>query len=216
MGGNIAMVSKIELCLHVVQRWGFSFLLGIVSMGICPVSAEVLITTDFESGTLSDWTVFSTSNGTLGGKGFPIVALCDLGNPVSPSHCLQVQVGQLHFSPAHDVQQGGGISLTTMTNAGLIQLSARVGATYHSPDYKRNLSGGLIEWVVDDEVIADLDVGPMEDGITVQHHFIGTVPVAAGRHIIQLRVTRPFQSGAGKPSPVQFIDDVVVELLSEP
>ncbi len=172
--------------------------------------------TDFESGTLSDWRVFSTSNGTLGGKGFPTISQCDLGNPGPTSYCLQVQVGQLHFAPAHAVQQGGGISLTTMTIAGLIQLSARVGATYHSPDYKRNLNGGLFEWVVDDQVIADLDVGPMEDGVTVQHHFIGTVPVAAGRHTIQLRVTRPFQSGAGKPSPVQFIDDVVVELLSEP
>ena len=216
MDGNIAMVSKIEWCLHAVQRWGFSVLIGIVSMGIWPVSAQVLITTDFESGTLSDWTVFSTSNGTLGSKGFPTVALCDLGNPGSPSYCLQVQVGQLHFAPAHDVQQGGGISLTTMTNAGLIQLSARVGATYHSPDYKRNLNGGLFEWIVDDHVIADLNVGPMEDGGTVQHQFIGKAPVAAGRHAIQLRVTRPFQSGAGKPAPVQFVDDVMVELLPQP
>ncbi|HSF08837.1 MAG TPA: hypothetical protein VLA60_05450 [Nitrospirales bacterium] len=210
------MVSKVELCLHAVQRWGFSFLIAMDLIGICPVSAEVLRATDFESGTLSDWTVFSTSNGTLGGKGFPTVAQCDLGNRGSVSHCLQVQVGQLHFAPAHEVQQGGGINLTTMTNAGLIQLSARVGATYHSPDYKRNLNGGLFEWVVDDQVIADLDVGPIEDGGTVQHHFIGKVPVAAGRHTIQLRVTRPFQSGAGKPSPVQFIDDVLVELLSQP
>ncbi|HQU29801.1 MAG TPA: hypothetical protein PKZ24_11570, partial [Nitrospirales bacterium] len=80
------MVSKIESCLYAVQRWGFSFLIGIVSMGICPVSAQVLLTTDFESGTLSDWTVFSTSNGTLGGKRFPTVALCDFGNPGSPSY----------------------------------------------------------------------------------------------------------------------------------
>lgn len=214
--GNTTMVSKIELCLHAVQRWGFSFLISILLMGICPVSAEVLMATDFESGILSDWTVFSTSNGTLGGKGFPTVALCDQGNPVSLSHCLQVQVGQLHFASAHDVQQGGGIELTTMTIAGLIQLSARVGVTYHSPDYKRNLNGGLFEWIVDDQVIADLDVGPMDDGGTVQHQFIGKVPVAAGRHTIQLRITRPFQSGAGKPAPVQFIDDVIVEFLSQP
>jgi hypothetical protein len=216
MEGNIAMVSKIEWCLHAVQRWGFFFLIGMVSIGICPVSAEVLMTTDFESGTLSGWTVFSTSNGTLGGQGFPTVALCDHGNPVSPSHCLQVQVGQLQYAPTHEVQQGGGIGLTTMTVSGLMQLSARVGVIYRSPDYKRNLNGGLFEWVVDGQVIADLDVGPVEDGGTVQHQFIGKVAVAAGRHTIQLRVTRPFQSGAGKPAPVQFVDDVMVELLSQP
>jgi len=216
MEGNIAMLSKTKLWLHAVQRWGFSFLIGMVSTGICPVSAEVLMTTDFESGTFSGWTVFSTSNGTLGGKGFPTVALCDHVNPVSPSHCLQVQVGQLHYAPTHELQQGGGIGLTTMTISGLIQLSARVGVTYHSPDYKRNLNGGLFEWVVDDQVIADLDVGPMEDGGTVQHQFTGKVPVPAGRHTIQLRVTRPFQSGAGKPAPIQFVDDVMVELLPQP
>lgn len=216
MEGNTAMVSKIKLWLHAVQRLGFLFLIGMASTEICPVWAEVLMSTDFESGTLSGWTVFSTSNGSLGERGFPAVALCDQGNSVSPSYCLQIQVGQLHFAPAHDVQQGGGIGLTTTTESGFIQLSARVGVTYHSPDYKRNLSGGLFEWVVDDHVIADLDVGPMEDGGTVQHQFIGKAPVAAGRHAIQLRVTRPFQSGAGKPAPVQFVDDVMVELLPQP
>lgn len=216
MEGNIAVFSKIEWWLHHVQRWGFSFLIGMVSTGICPVSAEVLMTTDFESGILSGWTVFSTSNGTLGGKGFPTVGLCNHGTPVSPSHCLQVQVGQLHYDPTGELQQGGGIGLTTMTNSGLIQLSARVGVTYHSHDYKRNLNGGLFEWVVDDQVIADLDVGPVDDGGTVQQLFSGKVPVAAGRHVLQLRVTRPFQSGAGKPAPVQFVDDVMVELLPQP
>ncbi len=64
--------------------------------------------------------------------------------------------------------------------------------------------------------IADLDVGPMEDGATVQHHFIGTVPVAAGRHTIQLRVTRPFSERCRQAGTGSVLDDVVVELLSEP
>jgi len=207
------MLSIIELWLHSVQRWGFSFLIGIVSAGVCPVSAEVLTTTDFESGDLSGWTAFPTSNGTLGGERFPSVAECDHAGMVSPSWCLQVQVGQLHYAPAHDVQQGGGIERTPMTGAGILQLSARVGATYHSPKNKRNLNGGLFEWVVDEQVVANLDVGPIEDGAVVQHQFTGKVPVAEGYHTIQLRVTRPFQSGTGKPAPVQFVDDVIVELV---
>jgi hypothetical protein len=211
--GNGVMFSIIELWLHRVQRWGFSFLIGIVSAGVCPVSAEVLMTTDFESGDLSGWTAFPTSNGTLGGEGFPSVAVCDHGGMVSSSRCLQVQVGQLHYAPAHHVQQGGWIERTTMTAAGILQLSARVGATYHSPKNKRNLNGGLFEWVVDEQVVADLDVGPIEDGATVQHQFTGNVLVTAGRHTIQLRVTRPFQSGTGQAAPVQFVDDVMVELI---
>jgi hypothetical protein len=171
------------------------------------------MTTDFESGDLSGWTAFPTSNGTLGGEGFPSVAVCDHGGMVSSSRCLQVQVGQLHYAPAHHVQQGGWIERTTMTAAGILQLSARVGATYHSPKNKRNLNGGLFEWVVDEQVVADLDVGPIEDSATVQHQFTGNVLVTAGRHTIQLRVTRPFQSGTGQAAPVQFVDDVMVELI---
>ncbi len=199
-----------------IRRWGICFFLGFVLSGVGYVSAEVLRTTDFESGDFSGWTAFSTANGTLGGKGFPSVAVCDHAGVISPSRCLQVQVGQLHYAPVHDVQQGGGIELATMTGSGILQLSARVGVTYDSPNKKRNLSGGLFEWVVDDEVVASLDVGPIEEGAAVQHQFTGTVPVTAGHHTIQLRMTRPFQSGIGQSAPIQFVDDVLVELISQP
>ena len=199
--------------LNRIRRWGICFFLGFVLSGVGSVSGKVLRTTDFESGDFSGWTAFSTANGTLGGKGFPLVAVCDHAGVISPSRCLQVQVGQLHYAPVHDVQQGGGIELATMTGSGILQLSARVGVTYDSPNKKRNLSGGLFEWVVDDEVVANLDVGPIEEGAAVQHRFTGTVPVRAGRHTIQLRMTRPFRSGTGQPAPVQFVDDVLVELV---
>jgi hypothetical protein len=187
---------------------------GLGNVGL--VSAEVLTTTDFESGNFAGWTTFSTSNGTLGGKGFPSVAECDHADSVSSSKCLQIQVGQLHYAPVLDVQQGGGIELTTMTGSGFIQLSARVGVTYDSLNKKRNLHGGLFEWVVDGQVIATLDVGPIEDGAEVQHQFTGKVSVAAGRHTLQLRVTRPFRSGTGQPAPVQFVDDVLAALIPQP
>ena len=196
-----------------IRRWGIGFLISFMLAGVGPVSAEVLTTTNFESGGLSGWTTFSTSNGTLGGEGFPSVAVCDYAGMVSPSRCLQVQVGQLHFGSVHDVQQGGGIARTTMTGAGILQLSARVGVTFDSPNKKRNLSGGLFEWVVDEQVVADLDVGPIEEGAAVQHQLTGNVPVTAGRHTIRLRMTRPFQSGTGQSAPVQFVDDVLVELI---
>lgn len=199
-----------------LRRWGFCFLIAFVLRGVGSVSAEVLTTTDFESGNFPDWTTFSTSNGTLGGNGYPSIAVCGHAGMVSPSRCLQVQVGQLHYAPIHDVQQGGGIELTTMTGGGILQLSAHVGVTYDSQNKKRNLNGGLFEWVVDDQVVAGLDVGPIEKGAAVEHQFTGKVPVMAGRHTIQLRITRPFQSGTGQIAPVQFVDDVLVELISQP
>jgi hypothetical protein len=203
--------------LTSIRQWGICFLISFMLVGVGPVSAEVLTTTDFESGNFSGWTAFPTSNGTLGGEGYPSVTVCcDHAGMLSPSRCLRVQVGQLHYTPVHDVQQGGGIELTTMTGTGILQLSARVGVTYDSPNKKRNLAGGLFEWVVDDQVVAGLDVGPIEEGGVVQHQFTGNVPVTAGRHTLQLRITRPFQSGTGQPAPVQFVDDVLVELVPQP
>ena len=198
------------------RRWGIWFFIGLLLGGSSSVSAEILMTTDFESGSFSEWTTFSTSNGTLGGKGFPSVTVYDHAGIVAPSRCLQVQVGQLQYAPVHDMQQGGGIELTTMTGSGILQLSARVGVTYDSPNKKRNLDGGLFEWVVDDQVIAGLTIGPIENGAAVQHSFTGKVPVTAGRHTIQLRMTRPFRSGTGQPAPVQCVDDVMVELIPQP
>jgi hypothetical protein len=29
-------------------------------------------------------------------------------------------------------------------------------------------------------------------------------------------MTRPFQSGTGQPAPIQFVDDVMVGLVSQP
>lgn len=196
-----------------LRRWPFWFWIGLIIGGAGSVSAEVLLTTDFESGILSEWTVFSTSNGTVGGKGFPSVAVCGHADTIAPSRCFQIQAGQQSYAPDHDVQQGGGIELKRMTVSGMLRVSARVGVTYHSPNKKRNLHGGLFEWLVDGQKVADLDSGPIENGATVQHHFTGKVPVKAGLHLIQLRVTRPFQSGTGQSSPVQFVDDVMVELI---
>jgi hypothetical protein len=216
MKGKIAISSINDFRPDSFRRWKLIFLIGFVLVGVGQISAEVLTTTDFESGKFFGWTAFSTSNGTLGGKEFPSVAVCDHVGMVSPSRCLQVSVGQLHYAPVQDVQQGGGIELTTRTVSGIIQLSARVGVTYHSPNKKRNLNGGLFEWVIDDQVVAGLDVGPIEAGAAFQHQFTGTLAVAAGLHTIQLRITRPFRSGTGQPAPVQFMDDVMVELIPQP
>lgn len=199
-----------------LRRWDFWFWISLIIGGAGPVSAEVLLTTDFESGTLSEWTVFSTSNGTLGGKGFPSVAMCGHVDTIAPSRCFHIQAGQQSYALGHNVQQGGGIELKRRTIPGILRLSARVGVTYHSPNKKRNLHGGLFEWLVDGQKVADLDIGPIENGATVQHEFTGKVLVKAGWHLIQLRVTRPFQSGTGQPSPVQSVDDVMVELLPNP
>jgi hypothetical protein len=198
------------------RRWVFCFLIGVVLGGVGLVSAEVFTTTDFESGNFSGWTAFSTPNGTLGGKEFPVVAVCDHAGLISSSRCLKVQVGQLFYAQGQNVQQGGGIELITMTGSGLLQLSARVGVTYDSPNKKRNLNGGWFEWVVDDQVIAGIDVGPIEEGAAVQQQLTGTASVVAGHHTIQLRITRPFQSGTSQSAPVQFVDDVIVTLLPNP
>lgn len=135
---TFARSSAKDLSPNSFRRWDFFFLIGLVLGGVGLVSAEVLTTTDFESESFSGWTAFPTPHGTLGGKGFPSVSICDHAGLISSSRCFQVQVGQLHYVPGQDVQQGGGIELTTMTGSGYLQLSARVSVTYDSPNKKRN------------------------------------------------------------------------------
>src|SRR5690606_8161793 len=105
------------------RPWIFWVWIGLIIGWAGSVSAEILLTTNFESGTVSEWTVFFTSNGTLGGKGFPSVAVCGHTDTIAPSRCFQMQAGQHHYAPDHDVQQGGGIELKHVTVSGVLRLS---------------------------------------------------------------------------------------------
>lgn len=188
--------------------------LVVSSIGIC--EAAILDRTDFENGKMAPWEIFVTPNGTMGGAGLPIVIPFETEKDGQESKSLQFKVGQVRYEPDNEPEQGGGLVLQIATETGTLNLSAHVAVTYHSPKDKRNLAGGLFQWVVDEQVIASHDIGPIEKGGILRHHLKAHHPVNAGVHTLRLRITRPFTSHPGQDAPFQYVDDLLIRLLPNP
>jgi hypothetical protein len=184
------------------------------SIGIC--EAGLLNQTNFENGKMSPWEHFVTPNGTLGWTGLPTVVLFETVTDGQVSKSLQFKVGQIRYDPDNETEQGGGLAIQITTETGTLNLSAYVAATYHSPKDKRNLAGGLFQWVVDEQVIASHDIGPIEKGGILRHRLNAHHSVNAGIHTIRLRITRPFTSHPGQDAPFQYVDDLLIRLLPNP
>lgn len=181
------------------------------SIGIC--EAAILNQANFENGDRAPWGIFVTSNGTMGGAGLPTVVIFDTVQEGQESKSLKFKVGQVQYDLGKTIEQGGGLVIQMATDGGLLYLSAHVAVSYHSLKDKRNLAGGLFEWVVDNQVIASHDVGPIENGGTLRQHLKAHHQVNAGLHTIRLRITRPFASKPGQDAPFQFIDNLLISHL---
>ena len=191
------------LAILVALAWG--------GIGIC--QSSILSQENFEEGKMTPWEVFVTSNGTVGGEGFPAMALFEVAKDGLESTSLKFKVGQVRYDPDKQPEQGGGLVLQVGTEAGILELSAQLAVTYSSPKNKRNLAGGLFEWLVDDQVIVSQDIGPIENGKILRHLFKASHQVNEGNHTIRLRITRPFTSHPGQQAPFQFVDDLFIQLL---
>ncbi len=184
------------------------------SIGLC--EAATLNETNFENGKIAPWEIFVTPNGTMGRAGLFMVVPFETGKDGQESKSLQFKVGQVRYDPDNEPEQGGGLVIQIATETGTLNLSAHVAVTYHSPKDKRNLAGGLFQWVVDEQVIASHDIGPIEKGRILRHHLNAHHPVNAGVHTIRLRITRPFTSHPGQNAPFQYVDDLLIRLLPNP
>jgi hypothetical protein len=193
--------------------WVWSALV-VSSVGIC--EAGILNQTNFENGKMAPWEIFVTPNGTLGRAGLPTVAPFETGKDGQESKSLQFKVGQVRYDPDNEPEQGGGLVIQIATETGTLSLSAHVAVTYHSPKDKRNLAGGLFQWVVDEQVIAIHEIGPIEKGRILRHHLNAHHTINAGVHTIRLRITRPFTSRPGQDAPFQYVDDLLIRLLPNP
>ncbi len=166
---------------------------------------------------MSPWEVFVTPNGTVGETGWPLVELFETVEEGKASKALKFKVGQRRQKKDQHPEQGGGMGILITTKAGTLNLSANVAVTYDSSSSdRRNLAGGLFQWIVDDQVIASHDIGPINNHSLLRHHFDAYHSVEAGEHSIRLRITRPFTSLPGTQAPFQYIDDVLLQHSPRP
>lgn len=178
--------------------------------------ASVLTQTNFENGERAPWEAYVTPNGTVGEAGWPTIVLFETAQDGQGSKALQFKVGQVGYDPENEPEQGGGMVVQITTETGKLELFAHVAVTYQSPKDKRNLAGGLFEWIVDDHVIASHDMGPIDNHGILRHHLKASHQVNAGVHAIRLRITRPFTSHPGQHAPFQYIDDLLIRLSPHP
>ena len=178
--------------------------------------ASMLTQTTFENGERAPWETFVTPNGTVGGVGWPTIVLFETVEDRQGSKALQFKVGQVRYDPENELNQGGGMVAQITTETGKLELSAHVAVTYQSPKDKRNLAGGVFEWIVDDHVLVSYDMGPIDNHRILRHHLKVSHQVNAGVHSIRLRISRPFTSHPGQHAPFQYIDDLCIRLSPNP
>ena len=183
-------------------------------VGVC--EASILNEMGFESEGIDPWEVFVTPNGTVGEAGWPSVVSFATQEEGKASKAFKFKVGQVRYEPDNEPEQGGGLVVQITTETGTLHLSTHVAAIYHSPKDKRNLAGGRFQWILDDQVIASHDMGPIDNGGILRHHLKAQHVVHAGAHTIRLRITRPFTSQPGQHAPFQYVDDLRIRLSPQP
>jgi len=168
---------------------------------------------DFELGDLSGWTVFETPNGSLGGEGFPRCVDFDIAGDGHVSKSAVFKVGQQQYQSDGPSLAGGGIYATLQLDGGRLVVAADIASSYSSPKDRRNLAGGVFELLIDGEVIASHDFGPIPTARTQRKRLEGTAHISAGRHEVRLRIQRPFRSLAHDQAPQQYLDNIQLNLF---
>ena len=173
-------------------------LLGVFAIPAAASTSTLLTNGDFESSTLSGWTTFVTTNGTIGA---PAVVPFDTTGS-GASYAAQFDVGQVVFNAG--VPEGGGIYQSVSTPAGLFDVSADI-ASDNSAVSGVNLSCGRFELLVDGDVVASHDFGPCQGVVRSRLSATG-VALSAGTHEIRVRITRPFTNL--QITPAEYVDNV--------
>jgi hypothetical protein len=165
--------------------------------------AGLLINGDFETGNLSGWSVFTTSNGN-NGAGLPNVVPFDTTGS-GASNAAQFVVGEATFT---GVYEGGGISQTFSFGGGTLDLSADVAAYCNYQGNSFNASGGRFELLLNNIVVSTFEVDQIALGQTIRGQLSATeTGLAAGSYTLAVRITRPYLNGIGV-TPYEYVDNV--------
>ena len=166
--------------------------------------AAMVANGDFETGDLTGWTTFTTTDGTVGAAA--VASFDTTGN--GASNAARFNVGRT-AAPTPGPYAGGGISQTVATG-GSVDVSADIAAANSS--FIGNAACGLFELLVDGAVVASHDFGPCAGSTVVRSTLSATgLSLSAGPHEIRIRITRPYLGGRGTPS--EYVDNVILTQL---
>ena len=175
---------------------------GVLIIAASSAQADLMNNGDFETGDLTGWTVFTTTNGTVGGPSLPDVVLFDTNNDGTATNSARFNVGRVDYYAGG--RRGGGIYQNVNVGApGSYRLQADVAV---ASSYG-NLDAGLFELLFDSIVVDSYDFGSISANDS-DHALLAAdlVGVTAGTHEVRIRMGRNFE--IRDYTPRQYIDNV--------
>ena len=177
-----------------------------------------LVNGDFQAGGLSNWTAFTTANGTLG-SGKPAILNFDVAGNGFSSSALGLSVG--YFTPpcafpglfCPRPTEGGGVRQSVVFSGGMASLQADVAVANSTIYGGYNGDGGTFSLLLEGLLLDSFSVGQITAGTVQRGHLDFTSFVSAGVHSLEILVTRQY---AESGSLVQYIDNVSVSSVPEP
>ena len=190
----------------------------VLVVGFCNAQAAV-INGDFQTGSLSNWTTFTTVNGSLG-AGRPVVSTFDVAGGGLSSSAAELSVGYATAPcayPGYDCPlptEGGGIKQDVSFTGGLTSLQADFAVANDPSLYGGfNRDGGTFALLLDGQLLDHFSVGQIAAGTVQRGHLASNSFVSAGMHTLEILLTRQY---AAESSLHQYVDNVSASAVPEP
>lgn len=157
-----------------------------------PLHANLIQNGSFATGDFTDWTRFTTANGSLGIGQLPRITSFDVSG-TGPTIAAEFQVGQIIPDPMGP-RAGGGIKQVVTTDAGLYSFSADIAALSGRGDPDAGSVSVLVDGIPQDTVnfgpiIASRPFMPL-----LRDTLAFTTSLSAGMHELEILITRSLQT----------------------
>jgi hypothetical protein len=163
-------------------------------------AAELVSNGGFTTGDFTDWTLFTTADGSLGSPPDPQVVMFNVTGG-GAQDAAEFQVGQASPSAG---QEGGGIRQDITTSAGLLNFSAAIASM--TPTSTHNAQAGVFSVLLDGTVEATDALGFINGDQTLMGTLAFSTSVTAGTHELEILITRPYTTDA--ITPLQYVTDI--------
>jgi hypothetical protein len=164
-------------------------------------AAELVLNGDFTTDNFTDWTLFTTSRGTLGPRPYPRVVMFYVTRS-ERQDAAEFNVGEVSYPSG---RKGGGIYQDITTTSGTLDLSASF-ASYNK--IAENFSAGVFSLLLDGTTLATDNLGPISAHQRLRGSFSVSTPVTAGSHELEILITRPYQSCGRTCTPNEYVTEI--------